>query len=163
MTTGSSDIPDPADDGSPGTPRTAGGVRRAILVLLAVAVVCVVLGLVAVVRLSPDSEADPLDQDVSGPADLTFDPSGCRYEPERGGLVVHFTVETSDAGRFAIDVSAVTEEGADDQDISTPHVVRYVVPFYGGRTKKEFDVVVPLTDAEHRQGYRKCRWSYGDE
>jgi len=76
-------------------------------------------------------------------------------------MVVHVTVGTADAGRFTVDVSAVTEEGADDQDVSSPHVVRVTVPFYGGRTQKEFDVVVPLTEAEHQQGYRSCRWDLG--
>lgn len=86
-------------------------------------------------------------------------PDGCDYDPERGGLVVHFDVSTRDAGRFTVDVSAVTVEGADNLDISTPHVVRFSVPFYGGPTQREFDVVVPLTEAEHEDGYRKCRYS----
>jgi hypothetical protein len=85
--------------------------------------------------------------------------AGCSWDPDRGGLVVHVTVGTADAGRFTVDVSAVTEEGADNQDISSPHVVRVTVPFYGGKAQKEFDVVVPLTEADYRDGYRKCLYT----
>ena len=157
MTTGSSDLPGPADDGTSGASR---GVRRAVLVLVAVAAALVVLGLVAVLN-GGNGAQDPLDSDAPGLSDVTFRVAGCSWEPERGGLVVHVTVGTADAGRFSVDVSAVTAEGADNQDISSPHVVRVTVPFYGGQAQKEFDVVVPLTEAEHEQGYRRCRWDLG--
>ena len=160
MTT--ADTPEPADDdGSAGTARPTHRVRNAVLVLVSVAAVFIVLGLVLLAGQS-DNDADPLAADAPGLSDVTFRPTGCTYEPDRGGLVAHFDVRTSDAGRFTIDVSAVTQEALDDLDITTPHVVRYTVPFYGGQSHKEFDVVVPLTEAEYQQGYRKCRYDYGD-
>ena len=105
------------------------------------------------------AETNPLDADAPGLAHVTFHTRGCSYEPDRGGLVVHFAVSTRDAGRFTVDVSAVTDEGADNLDISTKHVVRFTVPFYGGTARKEFDVVVPLTEADYQQGYRECRYT----
>ena len=43
----------------------------------------------------------------------------------------------------------------DNPDISTTHVDRFTVPFHGGQTRKQFDVVVPLTEADTQDGYRK--------
>ena len=161
MTTPGSDNPDPADgDESAATAGLARKHRRAALALVATAAVVIVLALVGVRIGQNRAETNPLDSDAPALADVTFHPSGCRYEPERGGLVVHFDVSTRDAGRFTVDVKAVTDEGADNLDISTPHVVRFSVPFYGGQTRKQFDVVVPLTEADYQQGYRKCRYAY---
>jgi hypothetical protein len=161
MTTPGPDTPGPADESAaPGAP--ARRVRRRLVVgLVALAVVVLLLGVVAVVVLGQDrDETNPLSADAPGLTEFTIRPftEDCRYEPARGGLVAHFDVSTSDAGRFTVDVEAVTDEGMDDLDISTPHVVRFTVPFYGGRTRKQFDVVVPLTEADYRDGYRKCRY-----
>jgi len=145
------DAADPAATGGP--PR-----KRRAVVLVAIAAVLVVLGLV-LVGVRNRAEPDPLDSDAPGLADLTFHTNGCSYQPDRGGLVVHFAVSTRDAGRFTVDVAAVTDEGAHNLDISTQHVVRLTVPFYGGQTRKEFDVVVPLTEADYQHGYRKCRYT----
>ena len=132
----------------------------AVLVLVAIAAVFIVLGLVAVLIGQNRAETNPLDADAPALADFTIHPTGrCSYEPDRGGLVAHFEVSTRDAGRFTVDVEAVTDEGADNLDISTTHVVRFTVPFYGGQTRKEFDVVVPLTEADYQHGYRKCRYT----
>ena len=133
--------------------------RRAVLVLTAVVVAFIVLGLVVVLSGRNRAGTDPLDSDAPALADVAFHTKGCSYEPDRGGLVVHFAVSTRDAGRFTVDVAAVTDEGADNLDIATTHVVRFTVPFYGGRTRQEFDVVVPLTKAEYQQGYRRCRYT----
>jgi len=127
------------------------------LVALVVAVVSVV-GATAYLIGRAGSSNDPLGDDAPTLADPRFRTEGCSFQPERGGLVVHFDVTSSDAGRFTVDVSAVTAEGADDLDVTTEHVVRYTVPFYGGQTRRQFDVVVPLSQAEYRDGYRKCRW-----
>jgi hypothetical protein len=160
MTTPGSDTPDPADGDEPAA--TAGPSRKlllAVLILAAIAAVFIVVGLVGILIGHNRTETDPLDSDAPGLADVTFHTKGCTYEPDRGGLVVHFAVSTRDAGRFTVDVAAVTDEGADNLDISTPHVVRFTVPFYGGQTRQEFDVVVPLTKADYQQGYRKCRYT----
>jgi hypothetical protein len=157
MTTPGDDTPDPADDGSA---PTAGHVRglRAVPVLVAIAAVFVV-GLVAVRIVQNRAETNPLDPDAPALADFTFHAKGCSYQASRGGLVVHFDVDSSDAGRFTVDVEGVTDEGVDNLDIATTHVVRYTVPFYGGRSRQQFDVVVPLTEADYERGYRKCRYT----
>ena len=159
MTTPGNDASDPADGDEPGS--TAGPARTHRLVLAAIAGVFVVLvlGLVVVLSVQNRAEPNPLDSDAPALAGFTFHTKGCSYEPDRGGMVVHFAVSTRDAGRFSVDVSAVTDEGADNLDISSKHVVRYTVPFYGGQTRQEFDVVVPLTETDYQQGYRKCRYS----
>ncbi len=151
MTAPGDDTPDPA--ATPGAAR-----KRRAVVLVAIAAVLVGLGLV-LVGVKNRAETNPLDADAPGLAHVTFHTRGCSYEPDRGGLVVHFAVSTRDAGRFTVDVSAVTDEGADNLDISTKHVVRFTVPFYGGTARKEFDVVVPLTEADYQQGYRECRYT----
>lgn len=145
-----------------GEPRPAAGPagrrRRALLGLGAVATALVLLGLVVVIA-QDRSQPHPLDADAPALADLTFHTKGCAFDPDRGGLVVHFAVSTADEGRFTVDVAAVTDQGADDLDVTTPHVVRFTVPFYGGQTRKEFDVVVPLSPADYQQGYQKCRYT----
>lgn len=151
------DTPDPAGgDGSAATAGPAGKRRRAVLV--AIAAVVIVLGLVAVLVGRSQGETNPLDADAPGLAHFRVQPSGCSYEPDRGGLVAHFEVSTRDAGRLTLDVEAVTDEGKDNLDIPTTHVVRFTVPFYGGPSRQEFDVVVPLTEADHQDGYRECRY-----
>jgi hypothetical protein len=160
MTEPGSGTPGPADDTSRKRPRI-------VLVLVAVAAAVILLGVVAdLIAQSPDGavaqpadEADPLTTEAPHVANFKMRATGpCSYEPDRGGLVAHFDVSTSDAGRFTVDLKAVTKEGADNLDVSTTHVVRVTVPFYGGRTRKQFDVVVPLTEAEHQDGYRRCRY-----
>lgn len=160
MTPGN-DTPDPADgDESAATAGPARKHRRAVLVLVAMAAVFAVLGLVAVLIGQSQAETNPLDSEAPALADFTMHSGGkCSYEPDRGGMVAHFDVSTSDAGRFTVDVEVVTDEGADNLDISTTHVVRFTVPFYGGQTRQEFDVVVPLTEADYQHGYRKCRYT----
>lgn len=158
MTTPGNDTPDPADgDESAATAGPSRKNRRAVLV--AIAAVFAVLGLVAVLIGQSQAETNPLDSEAPALAHFTMHSGKCGYEPGRGGLVAHFDVSTSDAGRFTVDVEAVTDEGADNLDISTTHVVRFTVPFYGGQTRKEFDVVVPLTEADYQHGYRKCRYT----
>ena len=161
MTTPGNDTPGHADGDEPAA--TAGSARkhrRAVLAIVAIAAVFVVLGLVVVLIGHNGEETDPLDADAPHVADFTMHPGErCRYEPDRGGMVAHFEVSTRDAGRFTVDLAAVTEEGLDNLDIATPHVVRFTVPFYGGETRKQFDVVVPLTEADYQHGYRKCRWT----
>jgi hypothetical protein len=158
MTTPGNSTPDPADGDGPAVP--ARKHRRGVLVLVALAAAVIVVGLVAVRIVDSQEETNPLDADAPALADFTFHPGGpCSYEPDRGGMVVHMDVSSGDAGRFTVDVEAVTEEGLDNLDISTTHVVRVSVPFYGGQTRKQFDVVVPLTEADHQDGYRKCRWT----
>lgn len=161
MTTPGNDTPDPADgDESAAMAGPARKARRAVLVLVAIAAVFIVLGLVAVLIGQNRAETNPLDADAPALADFTIHPTGrCSYEPDRGGLVAHFEVSTRDAGRFTVDVEAVTDEGADNLDISTTHVVRFTVPFYGGPSRQQFDVVVPLTEANYQHGYRKCRYT----
>jgi hypothetical protein len=145
----------PGNDSPPARRR-----RRTVLVLVATAAVLAVLGLVAVLLVQSRAEPHPLDADAPALSHVTMHTGGkCRYEPDRGGLVAHLDVRTSDAGRFTVDVEAVTDEGSDNLDITTEHVVRYTVPFYGGPTRKQFDVVVPLTEAEYQQGYRACRYN----
>lgn len=161
MTTPGNDTPDPADgDESAAMAGPARKARRAVLVLVAIAAVFIVLGLVAVLIGQNRAETNPLDADAPALADFTIHPTGrCSYEPDRGGLVAHFEVSTRDAGRFTVDVEAVTDEGADNLDISTTHVVRFTVPFYGGPSRQQFDVVVPLTEADYQHGDRKCRYT----
>ncbi len=140
MTTPGNDTPGPADDDeSAATAGPGRKHRRAVLVLVAIAAVFIVLGLVAVLIGQNRAETNPLDADAPALADVTFHTKGCSYESERGGLVVHFDVSTRAAGRFTVDVAAVTDEGADNLDISTTHVVRFTVPFYGGQTRQQFD------------------------
>ncbi len=164
MTTPGNDTPGPADGDEPAP--TAGPARKhrravlAIVSIVAIAAVFVALGLVAVLIGQNREETDPLDADAPHVADFTMHSGGpCTYEPERGGMVAHFEVSTREAGRFTVDLAAVTEEGLDNLDISTPHVVRFTVPFYGGPTRNQFDVVVPLTAADYQHGYRECRWT----
>ena len=133
------------------------GVVVGLVAVAVVAVLALVVGVLAFV-LPHGGTTDPLGEDAPGLADASFRAQGCRYQPERGGLVVHFAVRSSDTGRFTVDVKAVTAEGADDLDVATQHVVRYTVPFYGGPTRREFDVVVPVSEQEYRDGYRTCRW-----
>ncbi len=161
MTTPGNDTPDPADgDESAAAAGPAGKHRRAVLVLVAIATVFAVLGLVAVLIGQSQAETNPLDSEAPALSDFAMHSGGkCTYEPGRGGLVAHFDVSTSHAGRFTVDVEAVTDEGADNLDISTTHVVRFTVPFYGGQTRQQFDVVVPLTEADYQHGYRKCRYT----
>jgi hypothetical protein len=168
MNTPGSDTPQPAD--GDGSADTAGPVRRrgrTVLVLVAVAAVfLLVLGIVAVVIARGDDTTDPLDAQGPGLAHVSMRTRGaCRYDPDSGGMVAHFDVRSSDAGQFTVTLSAVTDDGADNlDDAATRHAVRVTVPFYGGRARKQFDVVVPLTEAEHEQGYRTCRYDiYGAE
>jgi hypothetical protein len=161
MTTPGDDTPDPADgEESAATAGPARKGRRAVLVLVTVAAVFTVLGLVAVLIGQSHDETSLLDPDAPGLSHFTMHTGGkCTYEPDRGGLVAHFDVSSPDAGRFTVDLEAVTDEGADNLDISTTHVVRFTVPFYGGQTRKQFDVVVPLTEADYQHGYRQCRYT----
>lgn len=164
MTTPGDHTPGSADgDEAAATAGPARKHRRAVLV--AVVAVVAGLGLVAFLILQGQAETNPLDSEAPALSEASVQPGGeCTYDPARGGLVAHFDVRTRDAGRFTVDVQAVTDDGADDLDISTPHVVRVTVPFYGGRARKQFDVVVPLTEADYQQGYRKCRyWINGME
>jgi hypothetical protein len=157
MTTPSDGTPDGDDSAAAAGP--ARKRRRAVLVLVSIAAVFAVLGLAAVLIVQSQVETSPLDSEAPAVSDFTMRTRGeCTYEPDRGGLVAHFDVSTSDAGRFTVDLEAVTAEGADNLDISTTHVVRFTVPFYGGRARQRFDVVVPLTEADYQQGYRKCRY-----
>lgn len=120
----------------------------------------IVLSLVALLIGQDREGTNPLDADAPHLADFTVQPGGkCSYDPDRGGLVAPFDVSARSAGRFTVDLEAVTPEGLDNLDISTPHVVRFTVPFYGGQTRREFDVVVPLTEADHQDGYRECRYT----
>ena len=156
MTTTPADGDDPAAAPRPGRRRL-----RAVLGLIAVAVVAVLaLAVGALAFLLPRSgdTTDPLGDDAPGLTSVTLRTTGCTFQPERGGMVAHFIVRTHVAGRFTVDVKAVTAEGADNLDIATQHVVRYTVPFYGGQTRREFDVVVPLSEKEHQDGYRECRY-----
>lgn len=158
MTPPGNDTSGPADgDESAATAEPARKARRAVFV--AIAAVLTLLGLVAVLIEQSQAETNPLDADAPALADFTFHVEGCSYEPDRGGLVVHFDVSTRDAGRFTVDVGAVTDEGLDNLDIPTTHVVRLSVPFYGGQTRQEFDVVVPVSEADYQDGYRKCRYN----
>ena len=155
------DTPDPAD-GERAATAPARKTRRTALLLAAIAAVLngLVTVLVTVLVGQSRGEPNPLDSDAPALANFTMQPpAGCRHKPERGGLVVHFDVSTRVTGRFTVEVQAVTEEGVDNLDISTPHAVRVTLPFHGGHTRKEFDVVVPLTEAVYRQGYRKCRYT----
>jgi len=149
-----------AANGPTGPARPARNGRRAAGLVAIAASMLLVLGLVAVLALRSGAEANPLDSDAPALADVRFHITGCRYEPDSGGLVTHVDVSTSDTGRFTVDVEATTDEGADNLDISTTHVVRVTVPFYGGSARKQFDVVVPLSRSDFRDGYRKCRYTY---
>lgn len=153
MTTPRSGSPDPADG------EESGRRRRTVTVLAAVVAALMVLGLAAVLVAQRADETDSLGLEAAHVANFEMQPTGpCRYEPDRGGLVAHFDVSTGDVGRFTVDLQAVTREGADDLDISTTHVVRVTVPFSDGQTRKQFDVVVPLSETEYQDGYRKCRY-----
>ena len=150
MTQPGSGSPDPANESRKR--------RRTVLILVALAAAVMALGLVAALIVQSPDETDPLGSEAPHVASFKMHAGGgCRYEPDRGGLVAHFDVSTSEAGRFTVDLKAVTKEGADNLDLSTPHVVRVTVPFFGGQTRKQFDVVVPLPRADHRDGYTKCR------
>ncbi len=150
----------PGDGDEPAAAAAAGPRRRWFVVfgLVAVALVAVT-GLVvgALVLLVPQADqSDPLSADAPGLTSFDVRPTGCTFEPERGGMVAHFMVRTNVAGRFTVDVEAVTDEGADDLDIDTQHVVRYTARSTGGRRGGSSDVVVPLSEEEHRDGYRQC-------
>ena len=147
--------------GDPTTPPAEPGHRRRRLVLYVAGGLAAAVALVGVVVGQSQAETeDPLGPDASGLSELSMRTiGGCRYEPDRGGMVGGFAVTTRDAGRFVLDVEAVTPEALDNADAPTsPHVVRYTVPFYGGKVTKRFEVVVPLAAAEHDAGYTKCRW-----
>lgn len=152
MTTPGNDVPAPVDGQQP-RPR-----RRAGLVLAALGVVVALLATGWVLRGSADAR-DRLGSSAPQVSDYEMrGPGECRFDPDRGGLVGHFDVSSRSVGVFTLDLSAVTDEGADNLDVTTPHVVRVTVPFYGDRGRKQFDVVVPLTQAQHADGYRKCRF-----
>lgn len=158
MTTPGSNTDPAGGDESAVTARRARKRRRAVLVLAAVAAVLVGLGFVAVRIVDSQEEPSPLDADAPHLVDFTFRPSGkCRYEPDLGGLVAHFDVHARGSGRFTLDLEAVTADH--NLDIPPTHVVRYTVPFFGDQTRHEFHVVVPLTEADYRDGYRKCLYT----
>lgn len=161
MITSGNDTPDPAHgEESAATAGPARKHRRAVLVLVDITAVFIVLGLVAVLIGQGQEETNPLDADAPHLGGFTVHPGGkCSYDPDRGGLVAHFDVSARSAGRFTVDLEAVTDEGLDNLDISPARVVRFTVPFYGGQTRHEFDVVVPLTEADYQDGYRKCRYT----
>ena len=159
MTPPGNDTPDPAD-ASAATAGPAGRRRRVALVLAGLATVVIVVGLVAVRIIDSREATNPLDADAPALADFDMQSDGdCSFDADRGGLVAHFEVSTQDTGRFTIDVEGVTDEGADNLDITTTHAARYSVSFDGGQARKEFDVVVPLTEAEYQDGYRSCRYA----
>ena len=139
--------------------------RRAALVLLAVAVV---LGLAApaawtvgkAVLASPDREGpDLLDAETPHVSEFTYRQDRCRYEPQLGGMVARFHIRSRETGRFTVDVEAVTPEGLGNLDITTTHVVRLTAPVYRGPAWQQLEVVVPLSEADHQEGYRKCRYT----
>lgn len=106
------------------------------------------------------AEADPLSPEAPSLADFSFRAAGpCRFDAGRGGLVGHFVVSTHDVGRFTMDLEAVPHEGVGDLDVTTEHAVRVSVPFFAGQTRKDFDVVVPLSGADHARGYDECRYT----
>lgn len=155
--TGPDATPEPGN-GAPDAGDGNRGRRRIALVGIVAAVVAVLIGGLAVIAQGSD-EPGPLDDGAPGLADFTMRPSGdCVYDADRGGLVAHFSVRTTSAGTFTLDVEATTAEGVENGDVTSPHVVRVRVPFYGGRTRKAFDVVVPLSEADYRAGYSECRW-----
>jgi hypothetical protein len=130
-----------------------------VLVGSGIVAVLVVLGVVAFVIARSGEDPGPLDAHAPALEVGKVRPSGCAYRPDLGGLVTHFDVSGKGAGRFTVDLEAVTKEGADNLDISTTHAVRVTVPFYAGQTRREFAVVVPVSDADYQDGYRKCRWT----
>lgn len=149
MTTLGSDVPDRPD---------ARRRRLVLLVAAGVAAVVVVLGLGAFV-LAQDDEPGPLDADAPALELGEVTPSGCAYRPDLGGLVTHFDVSGNGAGRFTVDLEAVTKEGVGDLDVTTTHAVRVTVPFSAGQDRQQFAVVVPVSEADYEDGYRKCRWT----
>lgn len=152
--------PDATPEPGNGAPDAGDGSRRRRIALtgVVVAVAAVLIGGLAVIAQGSD-QPGPLDDAAPGLAEFTLTPGDeCVYDADRGGLVAHFEVRTGAAGRFTLDVEATTTEGVDNADITSPHVVRVSVPFHGGRTHKEFDVVVPLSEADYRDGYSECRW-----
>ncbi len=142
--------------------RPAGRRRRIVLVLVAMA-----LGLAAPSLWSVGTAALAGDGDGTSRLDegtpfvgawiMRPTKDGCRYDRRLGGMVAHFDVSAKAAGRFTIDLEAVTDGGAENLDVTTGHVVRTTVPF-SGPGRRQLHVVVPLTQAEHRQGYGKCRY-----
>jgi hypothetical protein len=133
--------------------------RIAVPVGSGIVAVLVVLGVVAFVMARSGDDPGPLDADAPALELGKARPSGCAYRPDLGGLVTHFDVSGKGAGRFTVDLEAVTKEGVDNLDISTTHAVRVTVPFYAGQTRQKFAVVVPVSDADYQDGYRKCRWT----
>jgi hypothetical protein len=132
--------------------------RLAVLVVSGIVAALALGGTVAFV-VAADDDPGPLDADAPALELGDVRPSGCAYRPDLGGLVTHFDVTGKGAGRFTVDLEAVTKEGADDLDISTTHAVRVTVPFHSGQERQEFAVVVPVSRADYRDGYRKCRWT----
>jgi hypothetical protein len=157
MSTPGDDISGPGSDGS--TAASGTGPMRRVLLALVVLDVLVVIGIVAYLATRGGDQPGPLDADAPALANVSFRPTGCTYDADRGGLVTHWDISTRDAGRFTVDVEAVPEEGIGNLDVTTPHAVRVTVPFYGGRTRKRFDVVVPLARSDYQDGYRKCRYT----
>jgi len=154
----------PADGDGPGAGAApAPRPRRVLPVLVAVAAIIGVIGVAGVVAVRVAhgrGGTDLLDADAPALADFTFHSTrACTFEPDRGGLVAHFDLSTHETGRFTVDLEAVTDEGADDLDVATTHAVRVTVPFYAGQTRKQLDVVVPVSRAEYERGYRKCRYT----
>ena len=147
----------PLDPGSTASP-AASRMRRAVVALVVLDVL-VALGVVAFLVARGGDDPGPLDADAPALANASFRPTGCTYDADRGGLVTHWDISTRDTGRFTVDVEAVPEEGIGNLDVTTTHVVRVTVPFYEGQTRKQLDVVVPLSRADYQQGYRKCRYT----
>lgn len=143
-------------DGSAPVPRS----HRGLLVAAAVLGVLAVVGVVGARAAHDGGATDPMAADAPFLAHYSFRPTGsCAFAPERGGLVAHFDLRTHDTGQLTFQVEAVTAEGDGDLDITTPHAVRVTVPFYAGQTRKQLDVVVPLSRSDYESGYRKCRFT----
>lgn len=108
---------------------------------------------------APGSDAPVPPRGGAGLSDLSFDTTGpCTFQPERGGMVAGFVVTSSDTGPFTVRLEAVTPDGVGDLDVTTPHRATTTVQFAGGSPVKRFEVVVPLTEDEHADGFTTCRF-----
>jgi hypothetical protein len=82
----------------------------------------------------------------------------CRFDPERGGMVLRdLTISSRSTGVLAVSVY-VQRDSLDD---ILPGYVSTVVAFDEDSREHTFDLVVPVTKDQYEAGYDECFWSTG--
>lgn len=98
------------------------------------------------------------DVAVVGSFAVSAGEEGCSYDAARGGLVLEdVTVASEDDGR--LEVTFYVERGSLDDVLPTSATL--VVTFDDERREHTFDVVLPVSRAQHDAGYDDCRWHVG--